>query len=595
LTCVLHAAVVLGTILLATVPFLDKAFHIDDYYYLQVARHMLQDPLRPYDFTWIAEGREVDVFSNDWAPPFFKYVLALGLLAFGESEVLLHFIMSVFTAVLGISTYSLALRFTSRPLMATTLVLLNPIFVPGQNLMVDTPMLALGMAGLACHIWGTDRGSRLLVMLGWLFAGLAVVTKYPAMIVFLLMLMYSKLNGKVLLGPAVGVAFVPMAVWWTQNMLVHGELHFLSPLSSDTTLNWLQWCQRLFSVITIVGSGFFPLLAVPRLHIPRAWHALALTASIPMAVAWQVVQKQTIGWQGFQHAIFLAGGLFLLISSLRVGLLTTNKADGVSQADRRFLVFWLHLGWIMALIAPFIAVRHVLWVLPPAALVVAKSLPHLNRWDGWPRAVVSTICVLGLSVGFADKELAKLSRDIAIKTAISYRTYQPHVFFMGEDGFAYYCAVSGIHALRNDTELPSGASFVVTSASTAWGLTPELRSRLNPLATLRYKGQFPMTTMSPGVNFYRTGTSDLPWEAGRPTEVYTTIYAAQGVTRKSKATEFDRRARDCNDHVCFHHRSGSNRPEAHCGFGWQSGAPRPVNPPRLKRYRDQRRGLDLGS
>ena len=154
-------------VLLVTVPYLDKAFHIDDQYYLQVARQILRDPWRPYDFTWVGQGRRVSAFTN-YAPPLFPYCLALGVSAFGEHELPLHCMMGLFTALAAGSMYALASRFCSRPLFATGLFLFNPLVVPGQNLMVDMPMTALALAALACHTSGTDQRRLGLVFVGGL-------------------------------------------------------------------------------------------------------------------------------------------------------------------------------------------------------------------------------------------------------------------------------------------------------------------------------------------------------------------------------------------------------------------------------------------
>jgi hypothetical protein len=65
---------------------------------------------------------------------------------------------------------------------------------------------------------------------------------------------------------------------------------------------------------------------------------------------------------------------------------------------------------------------------------------------------------------------------------------------------------------------------LLCSSSTAWALTPNLRSQLIIESRIRNRGHFPATTMAYGVNFYRTGTSDVPWAFGRASEVYLDYY-----------------------------------------------------------------------
>lgn len=521
----LDLTVLAAMVLVATVPFLNKAFHIDDVYYLQVARHILKDPWRPYDFTWISQGREHQAFENDWSPPFFKYVLAAGLLVFGEKEVPLHGIMGLFVACTAGSIYSIALRFSPRPLLTTALVILNPLFVPSQNLMLDVPMLALGLAGVACHVWGTDRGSLRLVLAGGLLAGLAVVTKYPAIIVFPLIVLYSLFRRSWLFVPALCVALVPLAAWCTQNILAHGKLHFIEPVFGGTSVSWPEYGRRIVSVLTIVGSGFFLISFVPRANLPRTAGTLTLVACLVLAGAWQLHEPEWHWLQAIEHFLFLFGGVFLFLAGLVAGCFGRNNADAAAKFDSFFLLCWLLLGWFMSLGSQFIAVRHVIWALPAGALVTTRIImsPQVTRvWSGILGVIVAT---LGLSVGWADMEFANIQRLQASKGRDRFSTSPWPTYYLGEDSFAHYCSAAGFRPLLTDSSVSvQSPSIILCASSTAWSLPAELRQRSRRLYTVLNQGALPMTTMSYGVNFYRTGTADLPWGVGKPAEVYVDVY-----------------------------------------------------------------------
>lgn len=513
----------MGTlVLLATVPFLHKAFHVDDVYYLQVARHILVDPWRPYDFTWVAEGTVHHAFENDWSPPFFKYVLAAGLLAFGESEVMLHVLMGVFTAGLGCSMYAISLRFSPRPLLATALVVLSPLIVPSQNLMLDVPMLALGLAGIACHIWGTDRGSPWLVLVGGLLAGLAVVTKYPAFIVFPLLAGYSLLRKSWLGLPALLMAAAPLAIWCAQNWIVHGALHFIEPVFGGPDVSWTERGQRVVSVLTILGSGFVPVWLVPPTNLPRHSRSAIFTLCIGAGI-WEAAHAGRDWTLIVHHFFFLTAGMYLLLATLIAGWRALRFDLGNVDRDLLFVIGWLLFGWFMSLGSQFIAVRHVVWAIPAAALVVTRVLISARMYANWRHLLFVLVAGTGLSVGWADMEYANIQRrQVAIIRAVWAPRPWP-MYYLGEDGFAYYSAAVGWKPLLIDTPLAPGASLLCAS-STAWALKSPVRDRLVLARQFVDSGSFPAATMSYGVNFYRTGVNDVPWAFGRTSALYLDYY-----------------------------------------------------------------------
>jgi hypothetical protein len=517
-------AVLAGAVLLATVPFLDKAMHIDDHYYLQVARQILKDPWRPYDFTWVTEGRVCSVFEYDWSPPLFKYVLALGVWAFGEREVPLHAIMSVFTACVGGSMYALALRFSPRPVLATVLVILNPLFVPGQNLMLDVPMLAFGLAGLACHVWGTDRGSLRLVLTGGLLIGLAVVTKYPALIIFPLAGLYSIMKKSWLAVPAFAVAVLPIAAWCVQNLSVHGRLHFVEPVFGGRDLLWAEYGARFLSVITILGSGFVAIPFISQLSLARVeqW-VLALICMVVSAARWCGTE---LSWPLVAgHVLFFASGFFLLVSSF---VIFARRRASNDHADHVFLLVWLVVGWFSSLGAQFVAVRHLLWALPAAALVATRIILSPKTARNSTLAIGIITGALGLSVGWADWEFANITR-LQVKAIVqSFSGVSWDVYFAGEHGFAYYSAQGGFEPLLDEYALEQPVVSVIRSARTA-SLTQEQRRKVSKYFDGFDSGRLPVVTLSRGVNFYATGVAELPWCVGPTSEVYVDIFARNAV------------------------------------------------------------------
>ena len=131
-------------------PFLDQAIQGDDDTYLTEAAHALVDPLHPSNVQYVFQGREVDLRGHTH-PPGNAWPLAALIAVWGDvREVPFHAAYLVWSLAAAWAMWSLALRFSPRPVWATLLFLATPAFVVnGNSLEADLPFLALWMASIA--------------------------------------------------------------------------------------------------------------------------------------------------------------------------------------------------------------------------------------------------------------------------------------------------------------------------------------------------------------------------------------------------------------------------------------------------------------
>ncbi len=179
-----HLALAVICALLAGLPFLNKAFTIDDTPVLTVASQITVDPLRPFscDINW---GNDPEpMFETTTNPPLLSYVLAPLVAVWGLNEVVLHIPMVVFLLILAVAMVALSVRFTSGSLWPLLFVLSTPAVVVSSNLMRDVPAMALATASVAAFVWGSDRRERRLLALGAMLAGFAMLTKYSSLVLF---------------------------------------------------------------------------------------------------------------------------------------------------------------------------------------------------------------------------------------------------------------------------------------------------------------------------------------------------------------------------------------------------------------------------
>jgi 4-amino-4-deoxy-L-arabinose transferase-like glycosyltransferase len=141
-------------------PFLNQAIQGDDPYYLYGAEHAQIDPLHPHHARYLFQGDLVDMRGFPH-PPLNAWILAVPLALFGDvREAAFHLWYILFSLIAALSMWSLASRFSDKPLLATLLFLAVPAFVVnGNSFESDLPFLAFWMLAIALFVRAVDQGS----------------------------------------------------------------------------------------------------------------------------------------------------------------------------------------------------------------------------------------------------------------------------------------------------------------------------------------------------------------------------------------------------------------------------------------------------
>jgi hypothetical protein len=326
---------IVALVLLLRLPFLNQAIQGDDVYYLGGAQHAQIDPLHPNHYRYVFLGDEVDMRGHPH-PPLNAWVLGALLAAFGDiREVPFHAAYIAFSLIAALAMYSLAVRFSPRPLWATLLFIVTPAFVVnGNSLEADVPFLAFWMAGVALVIRGNWWGAVPLV-----FCALAA---FQSIFLTPILWLYDRRSKRVLL-----LALIPpltLAAWQLFERLSTGALP-ASVLSGHFARYGFQ------SLDNKLGNALMLAIHLGWIVFPPLW-AGAFKAGRHTAFL--------AGWIG----IFFAGAVAVFFSGSARYLLPI--AAPAALLASRLSTRWLAAGFAVYL-----------------PLGVALATVNYHHWDGY--------------------------------------------------------------------------------------------------------------------------------------------------------------------------------------------------------------------
>jgi hypothetical protein len=445
-----------------------KPLHIDDAAYYCYASQAAHDPLSPYDFK-ILWGQQPRPANEVLAPPVLPYWWAAGIRLFGDRPGLWKLWLFPVSLLLVLSLHALARRFArgfELPLLC--LLVLSPALLPGLNLMLDVPALALSLAALALFLRAAERGSAWEALAASLLAGLAMQTKYTALLTPGVFLLYAGLVRRPRLGLlAVCVAVAVFAGWEVFIALKHGQSHFLYSLGRQHR-DLLDQFGPLFRALLNLAGGLAPATALLALTALGSPGRVVLGAGVAVLGGYLLVALVPAGESGVTASgpvcrvlgLGLTGAVVAVIWRLLrdkargkgrntqySGLRTQDSVLGTersSPAPRRldgFLCLWLALevaGYFA--LTPFPAARRVLGLLVVVGLLAGRLAARTCRTPprrGLAWAVVAGGVALGLGFYAVDLREAEAQRRGVERAA-------RRVFRQAGGGTAWYAGTWGV-------------------------------------------------------------------------------------------------------------------------------------------------------
>jgi hypothetical protein len=436
---------------LCLLPFLAKAFAIDDPLFLWVASRITDHPLDPLGFkiNWTLTEQPISEITKN--PPTISYAIAALTFLVGWSEVALHLAFLIAAVLVAVGTHQLARRMTASPEVASLAAVLTPVFlVCASGVTCDVPMLALWLFAVVLWHDGLEQQDMRRLVASMVLVSLCSLTKYFGMALIPLLAAYAmtrRIPAK-RWAPCLGIPLVPLAGYQLWTASVYGRGLLLDAAAYAT--NWRAGEAIPLFDRGLIGLSFAGGCALTALTFaPVMWSRTALAIGAAVAAVGgalvgahvTTVAADAKTMVGAQAAIFIAGGLSLVALAIEDW---RRHRDAAST----LLALWV-LGTLVfaSFINWTINGRSILPLVPAAGILIARRLELRGVASRSLRAVVPLVLsgLMALLVTHADATLANAQRSAALQAKELARGRA--MWIEGHWGWQYYMQLQGARQL----------------------------------------------------------------------------------------------------------------------------------------------------
>jgi hypothetical protein len=516
-------AIVLPMVLL--LPFLGRAFHMDDSLFMWTARHIMTEPLDFYGFDVNWYGLVQPMHEVNMNPPGVAYWLALAGSLLGWSEPALHGAMLLPAAALSLGVCELARRTGAHTWVAVTALIACPVFLTtAGSVMTDIPMTA-------CYVWAVvlwhdahTRGGAWRFTGAGLLAAAAVMFKYFG-ITLVPLLLFHGLALRRRPGPWMAALLIPVAVTalfeaWAHHLYGHGLfLNSAAYASGSSGEGNLTPAVRLLVGLAFLGGTCLPALTTFPLTMKRRGAAIALAlAGAVLLVSAGVGWADRFAGHALPDTVALRAGYALQAGLMTVTGLLVFAVTGAACLRRRdpdalLLALWVAGTFVFAVFLNWtVNARTLLPLAPALAVVLGMCAARTPRPRLWAAALAVPLAV-SLAVAVADASLANAGRRAA-RALIEQKTDTP-LWYQGHWGFQYYLDDSPARPVDfyNDT-IPAGAVMAVPLNNTnVYPLHPDMAEKTDTwqFAVLPW---LTVHSVPDGAGFHSAAYGPLPYVFG---------------------------------------------------------------------------------
>lgn len=517
LVCSLPALILSAACLL---PYLNKAFTIDDPIFLILAQQIRKAPLQP---TAVSICWTYDATCPRAAHAMFLmgYVLA-PVVNSHAAEILAHLIQ-IFLLWCGIvATVSLAFRFGLGTFGACASGLLvaaaPPVLAASSTAMPDTLAMSLGVIGIErLMAWKSD-GRFIHGLASALALGLAPLARVHLVGLWLIGALLLRDDGRIF---DVRSWFALPKRRWLPLLAAGLVMYGVLALTRD----------RSSGISEMNGMSGFSAFIIPD-HALSNFRSYLLywIIALPLGLPWLILRNRRLKlWillpiapVGFLLPVMWAVGgapahevWGTMCAGLGAFVIIDVLLSSYQKGDiwRTACALWLLIP-LVALPYIHLPVKYLVMCAPAAALLVADELSAFH-WRGAALCgIVTAGAIFGSLVLSADARFADMGRQAATRLVAPHVVAGQRVWLSSQWGFYWYAVKAGAQALRAD-DVPSRGDYLVRGGMEGY---PQTLYRLPPAALVDAMvfGGPCGRTMSPkdGAGLYDNPAGDLMWAWG---------------------------------------------------------------------------------
>jgi 4-amino-4-deoxy-L-arabinose transferase-like glycosyltransferase len=471
-------------------PFIGKAFHIDDPLFLWTAQHILKEPFNFYHFPVNWGGHAVSVSAVTKNPPLASYLLALTGLLFGWKEEILHAVFILPAIITGLGAYELARRWCSRPLVAVLTGILTPVFiVSGTTLMCDMLMLAFWVWAVEFWMRGMAASSNKHFFISAMLCAAAALSKYFGMALIPLLIVYTVASRR-RIGSSLAWLLVPVTIlagYQALTLSLYGRGLLFDAASYATQIGAFgrdRVSDRLITGLSFTGGCLLTVTLAgwsmnPRIKTLAAGLSLPVVLYLLFRLIPDLNPFHQIAGESLTVILFLQLSVFVAAGAAIAYYIITGISRRPSAED---LLLWLWLGgtiFFAAFVNWSCNGRSLLPLAPAAGIFLVRRFERTNvKSPGLPsRRVISAMgasALFSLLIAGADYSHAGSARAAAASFTEHATGVTGATWFEGHWGFQYYMENSGAKPLEQaGSELVAGDRVIIPMNNTGLIRLPE--------------------------------------------------------------------------------------------------------------------------
>jgi hypothetical protein len=445
----LNFAYIIGLWCVLTLFNINKAYHIDDTFHLEAAEHISKAPFSPMSGKINWKDYPTSMYDHN-QPPFFFYLIAFVTTIFGNSEIVLHLFLSIFTFFSLFYFFKLLILLRVKEKLFFLIIFsFCPAFIVNQNLMIDIPILSISLA-LVYHLIIANNTNTLhhyFIASGILSVGL--LFKYsviPLFFVILLSSLFSK-NYKGTL--SLFIPILVITIWSLWNIKEFDAIHILNRNPTDISFD-----KAVGFFGTLGAISFFSIALIGGLFSHKLIKVMLFTVVLLFIVCVPLVYNKIISevtFNSYLNYFFIGNGCFIMghLLIISINKFLKNNIEYLKSSELILFLVIMGSSLFLALFSPFNATRHVLLLVPFILLHGRNTISKA------PKAIKTltliTSVLLGTLIGISDWKTANFYREAAYKIDLS----ENKVWSIGHWGWQWYSKNAGmkVYGLGDELDL----------------------------------------------------------------------------------------------------------------------------------------------